>query len=110
MALHLLFSAYMLSLYCTLFPIYSGSDQAEPIREGLRWRRQLLALFLTSTNTFTALLVEEGTSIPAFQTFFNYALLNLVYTTFTVYKYGFKKWASVVVRDGWKCKAPFVHR
>ena len=69
----------------------------------------MLALCITSTNTFTGLLERKGTSFPAFQTFFNYALLNLVYTIFTVYKYGFKKWASVVSRDGWKCKASFVH-
>ncbi|KAA6411256.1 MAG: DUF914 domain membrane [Lasallia pustulata] len=63
---------------------------------------QILALCLTSTNTFTSLLVEKGTSIPAFQTFFNYALLNLVYTSYTIYRYGFKNYGRVLRQDGWK--------
>lgn len=46
----------------------------------------------------------QGTSIPAFQTFFNYVLLNLVFTPFTIYRYGFKRWARIVLKDGWKCK------
>ena len=44
----------------------------------------------------------EGTSIPAFQTFFNYVLLNLIYTTVTLYQYGFKKWTQLLWRDGWR--------
>ncbi|KAI9882895.1 MAG: hypothetical protein M1823_005353 [Watsoniomyces obsoletus] len=63
---------------------------------------QVLALCITSTNTFTTLLVQKGTSIPAFQTFFNYVLLNLIYTTYTLYRYGFKKWGRMVMHDGWK--------
>lgn len=65
---------------------------------------QILALSLTGTNTLTTLLVIEGTSIPAFQTFFNYVLLNLIYTSFTLYKYGFQGWARLIWKDGWKCK------
>ncbi|RPB05168.1 DUF914-domain-containing protein [Choiromyces venosus 120613-1] len=63
---------------------------------------QILALCLVSTNTLSGLLVKEGTSIPAFQSFFNYVLLNLVYTSYTLYKYGFKKWTQVILKDGWK--------
>ncbi|KAL8788139.1 MAG: hypothetical protein Q9195_007446 [Heterodermia aff. obscurata] len=63
---------------------------------------QILALCITSTNTFTTLLVNEGTSIPAFQTFFNYVLLNLGYTSYTLYRYGFKKWCRLIYKDGWK--------
>lgn len=44
----------------------------------------------------------EGTSIPAFQSFFNYVLLNLIYTTYTIYKYGFKSWLRLILRDGWR--------
>lgn len=65
---------------------------------------QILAICITGTNTLTTLLVIEGTSIPAFQTFFNYVLLNLIYTSYTVYKYGFKKWGKLVLKDGWKCE------
>lgn len=65
---------------------------------------QILALCITGTNTLTTLLVIEGTSIPAFQTFFNYVLLNLIYTSFTIYKYGFLGWARLIWKDGWKCE------
>lgn len=66
--------------------------------------RQVLALCITSTNTFSSLLVEQGTSIPAFQTFFNYVLLNVIYTSYTWYRYGFKKWCRLIYKDGWKCE------
>jgi len=63
---------------------------------------QIIALAQTGTNTFTSLISARGTDIPAFQTFFNYVLLNLVYTSLTLYKYGFKKWFSIVLKDGWR--------
>ncbi|EED12905.1 DUF914 domain membrane protein [Talaromyces stipitatus ATCC 10500] len=63
---------------------------------------QTLAILNTSSSTFTSLLEAQGTSIPAFQTFFNYALLNIVFTSFTIYKYGFKHWAQIARSDGWK--------
>ncbi|KAI9871085.1 MAG: hypothetical protein M1830_003328, partial [Pleopsidium flavum] len=64
--------------------------------------RQVLALCITATNTFSSLLVGKGTSIPAFQTFFNYVLLNVIYTSYTIYKYGFKRWCKLILKDGWK--------
>lgn len=64
---------------------------------------QVLALALTATNTFSTLLVNQATSIPAFQNFFNYVLLNFIYTSYTLYKYGFKKYIRVILKDGWKC-------
>ena len=63
---------------------------------------QVLALAITGTNTLTTLLAMEGTSIPAFQTLFNYILLNIIYTSYTWYKYGFKKWGRMILKDGWK--------
>lgn len=63
---------------------------------------QIIALAQTGTNTFTSLISARGTDIPAFQTFFNYVLLNLVYTSLTIYKYGFKKWSQVIIKDGWR--------
>ncbi|EFE35132.1 uncharacterized protein ARB_06088 [Trichophyton benhamiae CBS 112371] len=64
---------------------------------------QILALCITATNTFSGLLSSAGTSIPAFQTLFNYVLLTLVYTSFTLYRYGARKWWSqLVLRDWWK--------
>lgn len=63
---------------------------------------QIIALAQTGTNTLTSLINNRGTSIPAFQTFFNYVLLNVVYTSFTIYKYGFAKWIKMVIKDGWR--------
>ncbi|KAI0522246.1 DUF914-domain-containing protein [Xylaria bambusicola] len=63
---------------------------------------QVLALAITSTNTFSSLLVKHDTSIPAFQTFFNYVLLTLFYFTYTLYTYGFKKMWHLLLHDGWK--------
>ncbi|KAH7408546.1 hypothetical protein DE146DRAFT_378631 [Phaeosphaeria sp. MPI-PUGE-AT-0046c] len=63
---------------------------------------QVLAICITSTNTLSTLLNNEGTSIPAFQSFFNYVLLNLIYTSYTIYKYGFKRWVRLCVFEGWR--------
>lgn len=65
---------------------------------------QILSLCITSTNTFSSLLAEVGTSIPAFQTFFNYVLLNIIYTTYTLYRYKPKGWWDIVKPwgMGWK--------
>ncbi|KAL1998080.1 hypothetical protein VTN02DRAFT_65 [Thermoascus thermophilus] len=63
---------------------------------------QILALCITSTNTFTSLLQMRGTSIPAFQTFINYVVLNVVFTPYTIYRYGIKGWLRLVFKDGWR--------
>ncbi|CZT14923.1 related to membrane protein [Ramularia collo-cygni] len=63
---------------------------------------QALAVTITGTNTLSSLLRDEGTSIPAFQSLFNYILLNLIYTTWTIYKYGFKGWLRLCWKDGWR--------
>ncbi|CAL5871956.1 uncharacterized protein PFLUO_LOCUS6213 [Penicillium psychrofluorescens] len=63
---------------------------------------QLLAIANTSTSTFTTLLGVQHWAVPAFQTFMNYVLLNLVFTSYTIYRYGIKGWLQLVWRDGWK--------
>ncbi|KAF4629293.1 hypothetical protein G7Y89_g8856 [Cudoniella acicularis] len=63
---------------------------------------QILSLCITATNTFSTLLVNVGTSIPAFQTLFNYILLTMIYTTYTIYTYGWKKYFDILKVDGWK--------
>ena len=63
---------------------------------------QALAVAITGTNTLSSLLAQEGTSIPAFQTLFNYILLSLIYTSYTLYKYGLKGWCKLVAKDGWR--------
>ena len=63
---------------------------------------QILSFCIVSTNTLSTFLAGSGNSIPAFQTFFNYAILALIFTPFTIYKYGFKKWCRLMFKDGWK--------
>ncbi|KAF2434602.1 DUF914-domain-containing protein [Tothia fuscella] len=63
---------------------------------------QVLALCIVGTNTLSSLLNGAGANIPAFQTFFNYVLLNAIWTSITLYKYGFKKWGKMVYTDGWR--------
>ena len=63
---------------------------------------QALAISITGTNTLTTLLAGAGNSIPAFQTLFNYVLLNLIYTSTTIYRYGFKRWSRLLYTDGWR--------
>lgn len=55
-----------------------------------------------SSSTFSSLLSNKGTSIPAFQTLWVYVLLNLTYTSITIYKYGFKKWFRLLYTDCWR--------
>ena len=64
--------------------------------------RQILALCLTATNTFSSLLAAQNFSIPAFQTLWNYIALALVYGSYTIYRYGFKGWIKLILNDGWK--------
>lgn len=64
---------------------------------------QVLSLCITATNTFTTLLDNEGTSIPAFQTLFNYVLLALIYVPILLYRRGWRYVVhSTLWRDGWK--------
>jgi Solute carrier family 35 len=87
-----------------LLPIYK-----RPFKFVTTWRfwtilllGQILSWCIVSTNTLTEYLSLDGANIPAFQSLFNYALLNLVYTSWTIYKYGFKKWSMIILKDGWK--------
>jgi len=63
---------------------------------------QILALCITGTNTFTTFIANAGANIPSFQLLFTYALIIVIYTPITLWKYGPKKWARVVGRQGWK--------
>jgi len=63
---------------------------------------QTLAVSTTGTNTLTTLLVENKFSAPAFQSLFNYILLTLIYTSWTIYKYGLKGWLRLLWKDGWR--------
>jgi solute carrier family 35 protein F1/2 len=63
---------------------------------------QMLSLCDTGTNIFSEYLAGEGTSIPAFQNMLTYIVLNIVYTSYTMYKYGIKGWGKMVYKDGWR--------
>ncbi|KAG8866910.1 hypothetical protein FRC20_007190 [Serendipita sp. 405] len=63
---------------------------------------QLLSFCITSTSVITTELTMRGFNLPTTQTWFLYFALCIIYTPFTIYKYGFKGWAKVVFKDGWK--------
>ncbi|KAG6328636.1 hypothetical protein ID866_10453 [Astraeus odoratus] len=63
---------------------------------------QVVSLCITVTNVTTTELVSRNWSLPTTQTWFLYFSLFSVYTPYTIYKYGFKGWAKVIARDGWK--------
>ncbi|KAK9469281.1 hypothetical protein V1512DRAFT_231564 [Lipomyces arxii] len=63
---------------------------------------QVLSLCIVATNTFTTYLANDGNSIPAFQTLFNYVILFLIFTPYTIYRYGFKKYFKMQLSDSWR--------
>ncbi|KAK9245269.1 hypothetical protein V1506DRAFT_538873 [Lipomyces tetrasporus] len=63
---------------------------------------QILSLCIVATNTFSSYLAADGNNVPAFQTLFNYVILNLVFTPYTVYRYGVKRYFKNLYYDGWK--------
>ncbi|KYK58116.1 solute carrier family 35 member F1 [Drechmeria coniospora] len=63
---------------------------------------QILALCITATNTFTSFLSKAQFNAPAFQTFFNYAFLALIYNTLFLVRDGPAVWRHTASRDGWK--------
>jgi len=89
--------------------ILIGDNKEKPFRFIATWHfwgililGQILSWCIVSTNTLTEYLSLAGANIPAFQSLFNYALLALVYMTYTIYKYGFKKVGWLLLKDGWK--------
>ncbi|KAI0793912.1 DUF914-domain-containing protein [Fomes fomentarius] len=63
---------------------------------------QLVSLCITCTNVTTTELVQRNWALPTTQTFFLYFSLFVIYTPYTIYKYGFLGWLKMIVRDGWK--------
>ncbi|KIK09040.1 hypothetical protein K443DRAFT_128034 [Laccaria amethystina LaAM-08-1] len=63
---------------------------------------QVVSLCITCTNVTTTELVNRGWTLSTTQGFFTYFVLFLIYTPYTIYKYGFKGWGKVIARDGWK--------
>ncbi|KAF7308638.1 DUF914 domain membrane protein [Mycena chlorophos] len=63
---------------------------------------QLVSLCITGTNVTTTELVDRNWSLPTTQNVFLYFTLFVVYTPYTMYRYGLRGWANMVLRDGWK--------
>ncbi|SCV74960.1 BQ2448_7989 [Microbotryum intermedium] len=63
---------------------------------------QTLSLAITGTSVLTTELGMHGWSMPTFQSFFLYFFLNLIYTPYTIHRYGVKAWGKMLVIDGWK--------
>jgi len=63
---------------------------------------QIVSLCITCTNVTTTELVNRGFNLPTTQTFFLYFTLMCIYTPYTIYQYGFRGWANMLIRDGWK--------
>ncbi|PFH51548.1 hypothetical protein AMATHDRAFT_142389 [Amanita thiersii Skay4041] len=63
---------------------------------------QIVSLCITCTNVTTTELVNRGLALPTMQTNFLYFTLFLIYTPYTMYKYGLKGWGNLVLRDGWR--------
>ncbi|KAF9324577.1 hypothetical protein BG006_000403 [Podila minutissima] len=61
---------------------------------------QLLSLCITATTIFTTKLAQGETpvSIPTTQSFLNYFVLGVVYTSVTIYKKGFGGWIDIMRR------------
>ncbi|KAK4046333.1 hypothetical protein OIO90_006591, partial [Microbotryomycetes sp. JL221] len=57
----------------------------------------LLSVAVTTTSVATTELIKRGWSLPTFQTFFLYAVLNLTYTPYTIWSYGFVAWAKMML-------------
>ncbi|KAG8720612.1 hypothetical protein FRC08_018685 [Ceratobasidium sp. 394] len=63
---------------------------------------QLLSVCVTSTAVIITELVKRDWILPTTQNLFLYVALFVVYTPYTIYMYGFKGWANVILKDGWK--------
>src|SRR5688572_17071878 len=57
---------------------------------------QFLSFCITTTIvTSNELFMNYNISVPTFQTFLTYVILNLIYTPLTIYKKGFRGWLEI---------------
>ncbi|KAJ3794634.1 DUF914-domain-containing protein [Lentinula aff. detonsa] len=63
---------------------------------------QIVSLCITCTNVSTTELMLRNWSLPTTQNVFFYFALFATYTPYTIYRYGFRGWLEMVMRDGWK--------
>lgn len=68
---------------------------------------QVLSLCITATTLFSTKLAqgENPVSIPTTQSFLNYFVLGVVYTSITLYKEGFSGWIEIIRRRSPYCKS-----
>lgn len=67
---------------------------------------QLLSFCITATTIFTTKLAQgdNPVSIPTTQSFLNYLVLGIVYTSVTIYKKGFWGWIEIMRQRALYCK------
>ncbi|KAG6379528.1 hypothetical protein JVT61DRAFT_10023 [Boletus reticuloceps] len=63
---------------------------------------QLLSFSITCSSIATSKLVERHWTLPSTQTFFGYLSIFIVYTPYTIHRYGHRGWTKLIMRDGWK--------
>lgn len=63
---------------------------------------QVLSMCIVGTNTLSQELSINNANVPAFQTFFAYVLLAIVWVPITIFKYGWKGWGKMLKEHAWK--------
>jgi len=63
---------------------------------------QVVSLCITCTSVTTTELVNRGWTLSTTQNFFTYFSLFVIYTPYTIYKYGFSGWGRLILKDGIK--------
>ncbi|KAG9037532.1 hypothetical protein FRB95_005114 [Tulasnella sp. JGI-2019a] len=63
---------------------------------------QLVSLAITCTSVVSTNLAMRGFNAPTTQNLFLYFSLMCIYTPYTIYRYGWKGWGRLIMKDGWK--------
>ncbi|KIJ67771.1 hypothetical protein HYDPIDRAFT_25244 [Hydnomerulius pinastri MD-312] len=63
---------------------------------------QTLSLLLTFVSVLTTELVDRNWVLPSTQVLIFYTSICMVYTPYTIYRYGFRGWCKLIAHDGWK--------
>ncbi|OAX38741.1 DUF914-domain-containing protein [Rhizopogon vinicolor AM-OR11-026] len=88
--------AFVESLYARFLSIWTRSFTLSLIGG------QLLSMCLTCSSVMTTELVQRNWVLPSTQTFFTYLSLFIIFTPYTIHRYGIRGWGKLVFRDGWK--------
>ncbi|KAH7108347.1 DUF914-domain-containing protein [Auriculariales sp. MPI-PUGE-AT-0066] len=63
---------------------------------------QVVSMCIVATSVATSQLTMRNFNISTTQSLFHYFCINLTYSSYTIYRYGFAGWFKMVKRDGWK--------